>query len=484
MFGVLVVQTTDGQLASLSAFSGMLGGQWHREGFAPPVFNLQDRNSYLQQGEERLAQIVAELATIDRDPHYSAALQNLSEIRHQASLALEESRNNNRLKRQQREKIRLENPDDKKLAANLDSDSREDKRHLREMKRKWKDKEAAARLVAGSFESRIELLCAEQSGLSNSLQSRVFDGYVIDSFSGEKVAIKKLFSNKLPPGGAGDCAAVKLLRHCVLCGLKPVCLAEFWWGSTPSGGIRHHGKFYPACRGKCGVILPFMLRGVATTIANHELLTDFPESQPEFVFEDDQLIVVNKPSGMLSVPGKSITDSVEQRLRARYPQASNASMLVHRLDQATSGLLLAAKNSNAHRHLQRQFLNRQVVKRYCADLAGIVNSSSGTIDLPIRVDIDDRPRQLVCHEHGKRALTKYRVLQKGSAWSRVEFEPVTGRTHQLRVHAAHGAGLNTPVVGDELYGTAADRLHLHAEYLSFIHPVTEKRLEFTVAVPF
>jgi tRNA pseudouridine32 synthase/23S rRNA pseudouridine746 synthase len=151
---------------------------------------------------------------------------------------------------------------------------------------------------------------------------------------------------------------------------------------------------------------------------------------------------------------------------------------------STSGLLIAAKNEKTHKNLQKQFMNRTVHKRYVALLDGEIPLNEGLIDLPLRVDLDNRPTQLVCYDYGKQAQTKYEVVGIENGKTRIHFYPITGRTHQLRVHAAHQLGLNTPIVGDDLYGVKGERLHLHAEKISFEHPVKKKKVTFKVPSPF
>lgn len=259
-------------------------------------------------------------------------------------------------------------------------------------------------------------------------------------------------------------------------------MAEFWWGRSPKAEIRHHGYFYPACKGKCESILKHMLQGLE--VEDNPLSKDHHrETHLEIVYEDDWLLIVNKSEGMLSVPGKTDMDSVYQRLKKRYPEATGP-LIVHRLDMATSGLLLAAKTKEVHQNLQAQFKNRTIKKRYIAILDGLITTNKGTISLPLCLDPQDRPRQIVSEEYGKPAITNYQVLERKQNKTRIAFYPFTGRTHQLRVHAAHPQGLNTPILGDELYDKKADRLHLHAEYLEFRHPVSgktiriEKKAEF------
>ena len=482
MIGVLVVQTADQKIRFLAAFSGMLAGQWDCPGFVPPVFDQPQRNSLLGKGVTELKVLTDQINKLDHSVEYKNALAQLKQLNIQRSQALGSSARRNKEKQQQRNSQRSQLTTAEEAA--LISQSREDKRHHRELKQYWRQEIAVATHRVEHFATRRENLLRHRRLLSHQLQGELFDGYEISNFNSEAQSMASLFAKGQPPGGAGDCAAVKLLSYCKARQLRPLCIAEFWWGASPAGGVRHHAGFYPACRGKCGPILPYMLKGISTTRPCHEQLVNYAAEQPEIVFEDSALLIVNKPAGMLSVPGKVAIDSVERRLRQRLPDSQNPNLLVHRLDQATSGLLLAAKNAQVHKHLQQQFEHRHIDKRYSALLEGLLGRDSGEIELPLRVDLDDRPRQLVCHQYGKAALSHYRVIEKTAKTTRVEFTPVTGRTHQLRVHAAHPAGLNVPIVGDELYGNGADRLYLHAEYLAFQHPLTGVRCEFTAPVPF
>lgn len=293
-----------------------------------------------------------------------------------------------------------------------------------------------------------------------------------------------LFAGGLPPAGAGDCAAPKLLQYASLHELRPLALAEFWWGASPSTGVRNHGQFYPSCRGKCRPILPFMLRGL--NVAPEPCFgRAIATAMLEIIHEDEALLVVNKPAGLMSAPGREVEDSVLYRLQQRGSGQPEL-MLVHRLDMATSGLLLVAKNKQAQQYLQRQFIRHRVEKQYEALIARRLPPGihAGLIDLPLRVDLDDRPRQMVCIEHGKPAITRWQVAGREGETTRVYFEPQTGRTHQLRVHASHQDGLGAPIVGDALYGLPDTRLMLHAKRLAFVHPLTRERMVFELPAPF
>jgi tRNA pseudouridine32 synthase/23S rRNA pseudouridine746 synthase len=287
----------------------------------------------------------------------------------------------------------------------------------------------------------------------------------------------------IPPAGAGECAAPKLLQYAYLMGYRPVAMAEFWQGASPRGEVRHHDAFYPACNGKCKPILSFMLEGLSV---EQNPLCNIAPPEPRILWEDRWLVAIDKPSGMLSVEGKSGVRSVQDWFKERYPDLSGPN-IIHRLDQSTSGILLLAKDKESHKAMQEQFIKRTISKRYTAILDGVVATDSGTIVLPIKLDYDNRPRQMVADD-GKRAVTEYRVLSRDGARTRVEFYPVTGRTHQLRLHSAHSRGLNAPILGDEIYGAVGvdnapdvSRLCLHASYLAFKHPHTGE--EITIHSP-
>ena len=280
----------------------------------------------------------------------------------------------------------------------------------------------------------------------------------------------------LPPGGTGDCCAPKLLQYAYQQGLKPVCMAEFWWGATTHTELRQHLNYYPACRGKCKPILTWMLQGL--DVDPNPELQGVAHLELNTVYEDNDIVVVDKPSGMLSVPGRIDDYSVETVMRQRYPDA----MIVHRLDMGTSGLLIVAKSSEAYHPLQEQFIKHQVKKKYVAMLEGRGKKEEvgGTVSLPLRPDPMNRPRQMVDMEHGKRAVTDYEFLSDDL----VALYPQTGRTHQLRIHCAHPDGLGRPIVGDELYGTKGDRLMLHASEIWFRHPITGQEMHLASSPPF
>ncbi|KIG17686.1 Ribosomal large subunit pseudouridine synthase A [Enhygromyxa salina] len=327
-----------------------------------------------------------------------------------------------------------------------------------------------------------------QRELSRSLHAELLDTYLLANARGEQRKLCALFDPLPPPGGSGDCAAPKLLARAFALGARPLALAEFWWGGSPPGGGRQHGVFYPACRGRCAKILPFMLEGLACEPAPDVGIEAVSADAPWVVHEDDAILVVEKPSGLLSVPGRGPRrrDSVEYRLQQRAGLEDDSwPRLVHRLDVATSGLLIAAKHKPAYVAMQRQFSSREVDKRYEALVRGAVAGDGGVIDLPLSRDLADRPRQIHDPVRGKPALTRWRVLERALDTTRVALFPKTGRTHQLRLHAAHPSGLDAPIIGDLLYGFGGDgRLMLHAASVGFRHPITGEALTFDSTCPF
>lgn len=284
-----------------------------------------------------------------------------------------------------------------------------------------------------------------------------------------------LFGNSIPPSGTGDCCAPKLLQYAFKMGMRPLCMAEFWMGESPKEEIRVEGNFYPACSAKCKPLLQHMLQGM--DVEPNPLLRHAAESLT-IVYEDDTIVVINKPAGMLAVPGKDPLPSVQEEIREKYPEAEGP-LIVHRLDMDTSGLMVLALTNDAYHHLQDQFLHHLVQKRYVAMVEKeLVKGEKGRIDLPLCADIHDRPRQMVNYDYGKRSITDYEIIESKDGKSLLHLWPQTGRTHQLRVHLAHPLGLNAPIIGDRLYGHPGNRLLLHAEELAFTHPSTGRKMIF------
>lgn len=476
MFGVLIVRTSNGQTGYLAAFSGNLCGSNSHSFFVPPVYDLLKPDGFFKIEEEQISAINHQIGQLQNCDRYLELQQKMERETASSQQALSEARKVLKAAKEKREQRRLHRPNENEQAAMI-RESQYQKAEFKRLERYWKEQISEIKTELESFSSQIEALKAERRNRSAALQQKLFQQFNFLNAKGETKNLCAIFEEtvqKTPPAGAGECAAPKLFQYAYLSGLSPIAMAEFWWGESPKTEIRHHGYYYPSCRGKCEPILRHMLQGLNVEPAPSERYS-LSQNMPEILFEDQWLLVLHKPEGVLSVPGKSEEQSIYSLLRARYPEATGP-LVVHRLDMATSGLLLAAKTQEVHRHLQAQFENRSIKKRYIALLDGILPEEEGVIDLPICPDYLDRPRQMVNEELGKTAITRYRVMDRKNGQTRIAFFPLTGRTHQLRVHAAHPLGLNCPIVGDELYGRKAERLYLHAEYLEFIHPVSGQRM--------
>lgn len=477
MFGVLVVLNRQNDLGYLAAFSGKIGGKTHHAGFVPPVFDLLDEAGFYRKEEDVLSEMNRRIEDLEAHPVLLKLQDELQNETAEAERQLEAEKQRakaaklHRKQRRETAEKQLSPEAIQALDAELIEASKRDHYVLRDLKKYWKQR-------LGDLEAHIDPLAGEIQALkenrkkkSSALQQHIFDHYFFLNQAGQQKSLADIFQRNAvapPPSGAGECAAPKLLQYAFLHHLKPVAMAEFWWGESPVGEIRKHGQFYPACRGKCEPILGHMLEGMA--LDKNPLLEGRADAfDIKILYEDEHLLVVNKPASLLSVPGKNVTDSVLFRMKQRYPEATGP-LVVHRLDMGTSGLMLVAKTAEVHKALQSQFIGRTIKKRYVAVLEGVLEGESGTIDLPLRVDLDDRPRQMVCYEYGKHARTEWRVVSRGEGITRVFFFPITGRTHQLRVHAAHPRGLFAPILGDELYGNKGERLHLHADRIAFQHP--------------
>ena len=490
MFGVLVVQNLDGKLGYLAAFSGKLGNKNHHSGFVPPVFDILESGSFFIEGEKEVSAINLQISTIESSTNYLTLKEKVesdklqfSKFKLESRLELKDSKNQRKLRREKAQG-KMSEAESLKFLDELKNESiREQLFHKHELRRKnneflFSNSEFLA------LEKQLDFLKLERSKKSAALQQEIFEKYTFLNQAGNKKSLLEIFKNTIylfPPAAAGECAAPKLLQYAFLNQLKPICMAEFWWGASPNSEVREHKQFYPACKSKCKPILKHMLEGIDIDV--NPLLAQKDIKDLEVIFEDDHLLFINKPTEFLSVPGKQLNDSVYARVKEKYPNASGP-LLVHRLDMSTSGILMIAKSKEVHKLMQAQFLRKTIQKSYVALLEGFIEKNEGEIDLPLRGDFDDRPKQLVCHEFGKAAKTKFRVLSRDAGITRVLFSPLTGRTHQLRVHAAHHLGLGCPIIGDDLYGRKSSRLHLHAQELIFIHPISKKEQIIYCKAPF
>ena len=477
MFGVLVVEDERGELGFLAAFSGNLDGRNHHDYFVPPIYDMLRPGDFFRRGEAAISAINRTIKERELGEEYRSAKAALERAKCDAEHALSELKAQLKERKKERDRRRAEGEDSSILIL----ESQRDNAELQRLKRAMRDMVAEAEERYNKLYAEVETLKAERQQRSAELQMQLFAEFRILNARGEVRNLCELFAptpQLVPPAGAGECAAPKLLQYAYRHALKPVAMAEFWQGASPRGEVRHHGAFYPACNGKCKPILTHMLEGLDV---EPNPLTQIIPAEPRILWEDSHIVVVDKPCGMLSVRGKSGVRSVEEWAEERYAEASGP-MIVHRLDQSTSGILLLAKDKATHKAMQEQFVTRTVSKQYTALLDGVVEHDSGRIDLCMKLDYDNRPRQMVADD-GKRAITEYRVVGVDEGRTRIEFYPLTGRTHQLRLHSAHPQGLNAPIVGDDIYGHEqhADlsdgyRLCLHASRLEFTHPHTEERI--------
>lgn len=487
MFGVLIVQTTEGEIGYLAAFSGILAGKNIHPYFVPPIYDLLQPDGFFKKEEEHISAINHRIRELEEDTSYQKCRQALEEETARCSRLLSQAKAKLKAAKELRDCRRQTEQLSESEQAAMIRESQFQKAELKRLERSLKEHLSSLQKETDTYVSQIEALKNERKSRSATLQQQLFEQFRLLNARGEVKDLCSIFAHtvhKIPPAGAGECAAPKLLQYAYFHHYRPVAMAEFWWGDSPKAEIRHHGHYYPACKGKCEPILQHMLQGLQVEENPMLKRMQVPSKNLEIVYEDPWLSVINKPAGILSVPGKEDAVSVYSLMREQYPEADGP-LTVHRLDMATSGLMLIAKTKRVHQNLQAQFKNRLVRKRYVALLEGIVPKDKGTVDLPLCLNPLDRPRQMVHTEHGKPAITDYQVLERlDGKRTRIAFYPRTGRTHQLRIHAAHPLGLHCPIIGDELYGEKADRLYLHAEYLEFTHPITGETVRITKEAEF
>lgn len=491
MFGVLVVKDEQDELGFLAAFSGKLAGGNHHAPFVPPVYDILAEDGFFRQEEKKIEALTARIEALESAPDLqskrAAYARQVEQCEAELQNARSKIRQGKRARKLQRQEAdgQLTSIEYERLEAALIQESKDDQFAYKRLTKQWKEVLDRSKADLDAHKKQIQDLKDKRKQISAQTQAKMFEQYQFLNANGASKSLRSIFDewgDRLPPAGAGECAAPKLLHYAFANDLQPIALAEFWWGPSPPSEVRRHQQFYPACRSKCEPILGHMLKGL--NVAPNEMLIGLQdEKELDIIFEDEYLLAVNKPAEFLSVPGKEIEDSVYTRVRRKYPEADGP-LVVHRLDMSTSGIMLVAKTKEVHKLIQHQFEQRTVKKRYVALLEGELTENGGEINLPLRVDLNDRPRQLVCYDHGKPARTIWELVEKVDGRSRVRFYPVTGRTHQLRVHAAHASGLGIPIVGDDLYGSKDSRLHLHAEQLRFVHPVDQKEMTLRVPAPF
>ena len=546
MFGVLVVEYEDEdgalQRGFLAAYSGLLGGRNDWPYFVPPVFDAQQPDGHFKRTEREISAINREIAAIEHDPEYLQSVEQHEQTKKRLQAEVDAFKAEVDAAKARRDARRKSGePLSEEEQAEMIRESQFMKAELRRRRKAMEQANSTLHIPHSTF---LKSLQRKRKQMSDELQRWLFSAYRMLNAKGEErdlIDIFREYTHAMPPAGAGDCCAPKLLQYAYLHHLRPVCMAEFWWGESPASEIRHHLHYYPACRSKCLPILTHMLKGL--DVAPNPLAQKRHSAEPRVLYADEYIMVVDKPAGMLSVPGKaesvrsefsdSANISVEEYFanlqlptNSQLPteqftigEADNSKLktqnskflkAAHRLDMDTSGLLVLARTEQAYVELQRQFASRETVKRYEAVLSGVPTQNSKlktqnsstqpsgcleAISLPLIADINDRPRQRVDMEHGKPALTLYNIVEvravdantavaytikkvdKGRTL--IHLYPKTGRTHQLRVHCAHPLGLACPILGDPLYGTErADRMYLHAAELTFRHPVTGETMHF------
>ncbi|PHR83883.1 MAG: RNA pseudouridine synthase [Colwellia sp.] len=515
MFGVLLVKNTQGEVGYLCAFSGKLVIEQANINFVPPVFDVLTQAEFYQTQSIVINQLNQQLQQLEDNNGIKQCQKIFIEFEEQYKREVSAYQQKMVINRANRKYQRsaaqpsLNNLDFIVLKETLAKESVFDKNRLRDLKAHWREKIDVVQEKLQIFNDEIAQLKDKRKQLSNILQNKLFEQYrFLNSAAIEKNLIELFIDApyQTPPAGAGDCAAPKLLQYAFKRGLTPLAMTEFWWGQAPKSEIRQHKKIYGACIGKCKPILAHMLAGIPLD-DNPLLINPAANKTLEIIYQDDAIVVVNKPSGMLSVPGKNIEDSVYLRIKQLFPKATGT-LIVHRLDMATSGLMVLALTQRVQKNIQKQFISRAIKKRYVALLEGkiegrldenittISDDKAGDITLPLRGDFNDRPRQLVCFEQGKTAKTQWKIIEQISGKTKLYLYPETGRTHQLRVHCAHPLGLNLPILGDDLYGREhydvgqkkddkkAKRLHLHAEKLTLNHPITKAVMIFQIDADF
>ena len=485
MFGVLVVRTADGGFGYLAAYSGNIAHSNKHGFFVPPVFDLLDPDGFFVPEERQISNINEEIERVRKDKDYLRLQERLLNAKALSERKIEEAKTNIRHAKKERDRRRKSNPNEDELVG-MTRESQFLKAGLKRLEHSLQEQERLLRDKLDFFDDKINTLAEERKARSFALQRRLFDSFRVLNAKGEERSLYDIFEEtegKLPPAGAGECAAPKLLQYAYKHKMYPIAMAEFWWEKdlTVGDGLRRHGCFYPACKSKCEPILNFMLQGLDVEENSLNDYSTCGNNKLEIIFEDEWLVAVNKPAGMLSVPGKSGKESVYSIIKQHYPYASGP-LIVHRLDMDTSGLMIIAKTKDVHKAVQKLFATGEVGKCYATILDGVIDESvAGTnepmvISLPLCLDPADRPRQIVNYEYGKHAVTRYEIQERTDGYTKTLFYPQTGRTHQLRVHAAHRDGLNTPIKGDRLYGKPSDRLYLHAQSIKFLHPITGEEI--------
>lgn len=486
MIGILITSDNDGKKMILKAFSGNVGGLNRIDGFVPPLIDLLDPEGHFKKREAEISAMNKMIVRMESSEELTESKRRLAAIISERESAISNMKEKMRESKMKRERIRASLTEErsdsrydreevKGILESLEQESRFEKGELARMKRAYREREESITGVISEIEGKIDIARKERSRASEELQRWISESCSVHNFDNETLSIMEIFrvQGLIPPGGTGECAAPKLLEYAALNGLHPLEMGEFWYGKSPSTAVRNHGHFYPSCTSKCGPLLKFMMRGLCF----EEPQISIPE--PMIIYLDRDIVVVVKPSGIPSVKGTDGRISLEEWLRVN---TKGEIFPVHRLDMDTSGIMVYARNPESEVFLKREFEEHTVIKEYRARLLSQNRiPKKGIVELPLSPDYDERPRQMVNSNNGKGAVTRYTVtgIDK-DGHIEVSFFPHTGRTHQLRVHAAHKSGLGCPIAGDMLYGAGAfgERLCLHAYAIAFIHPRSAEPLSF------
>lgn len=504
MFGVLLVQNSCGEIGYLSAFSGKLANKTVLDNFVPPVDDSTNAEFFLQE-QKVINDLNQELSALISAPELQIQKDQLNSIKLEASEAISQAQQqaatNKKLRKVKRKQAETTLCPDEftLLKETLAKESVADKNDIKYLKLAWQEKIELVEKSLQQLTTAITDIKIQRATLSSTLQKKLFAQYRFVNINHEEKNLSDIFENTafhqkygVPPAGAGDCAAPKLLQYAFKNQLNPLAMAEFWWGKAPKSEVRQHKNYYTACIGKCQPILTHMLEGML--VDENPMLAEAKQSNNiEVIYQDEHIAIIDKPYNLLSVPGKEIKESVYSQAKELFPQAQGP-LIVHRLDMSTSGIMVLALTKQANKELQRQFIQREITKRYVALLSGPVEALkghlNGEITLPLTGDYDDRPRQMVCFDEGKEAHTLWQLATglnhslEDKSLIPVHLYPKTGRTHQLRVHCAHHLGLNMPILGDDLYGSPDERLYLHAEELNLKHPYSKQTLKFIAPAKF
>ena len=484
MAGILIIKDKDGNIGYLRGYSGNVGGRNDIEGFVPPIFNLLDPEGGFKKGEHELNELNTLIRQHEKGPLLTSLQQQMDSFRQQMNNEISRLKISMSEAKAKREALRKET-EDPTVLDELIKESQFQKAQLHRIKIEWKNRILAIEQQIISLKNEISNLKRLRAEKSESLQQWIFQQYIVSNACGERSSIADIFSKAglTPPGGTGECAAPKLLEYAYRHQLQPIAMGEFWVGRSPETAVRTHGLFYPSCTSKCGPLLGYMTKGLE--ISETDSTSKQPKT-PVIIHEDKHLIAASKPSGMPSVPGLDGRESLQEWLNEHLGYKV---LPVHRIDMDTSGIILFAKDEDTAASLRRQFEEHSIKKTYRALLMPypdndfaisqkLIPGSTGIISLALSPDYDERPRQKVDNINGKEGITEYKVVNiHPDGHIDIEYHPVTGRTHQLRVHSAHHLGLGHPIEGDMLYGGGTGRrLCLHAQSINFTHPQSKESI--------